>query len=201
MTSSQVSNFISALENAGVTKYSFVTDMSTNFYHNGENALCKLKGDLLVNFRKPQYASYRTVNGVEILVADVSDIHEGRALGTSDQIKEVANTLGVTLTDDEYAILLDVDKGEVDIVPVTGNYNEFVFIPKDKYERMSDADKAAYDEQKKFEILPLPRFNYLGQNAYNMLSAEDQAAYDAIKTTYEEKKAKELPINQAASIS
>lgn len=201
MTSSQASTFISALENAGIKSYSFVTDMSTNFYHDGENAICKLNGDLLVNFRKPQYASYRTINGVEVLIADLSDIHEGRALGTAEQLKQVANTLGVSLSNDEYAALLGIDKDDVDIVPATGNYIEFVFLPKDEYDKLTDEQKAEYDEAKKFENSPLPRFKFLGLNQYNMLSAEDQQSYDEIKETYKTKKSKELPTNQAASIS
>ena len=200
MNSSQVSNFISAMEDAGITAYYFVTDTPTNFHHN-ENAIVKLNGDLLVNFRKPQYAHYRSINGAEVLVADVTDVHEGRAIGTAEQLKQVAQTLGVSLSDDEYKLLLAVDKKNVDLVPATGNYIEFVFLTAEEYEKLTDEQKAAYDEAKKFETLPLPRFNYLGHNRYEMLSDDDKAAYDEIKTTYEDKKAKELPANQAASIS
>ncbi|MBR6289473.1 MAG: hypothetical protein IKR19_09060 [Acholeplasmatales bacterium] len=200
MTSSQVSNFISAVEDAGVTKYYFVTDTPTNF-HNNENAIVKLNGDLLVNFRKPQYAHYRTINGIEILAADVADVHEARAIGTADQLKQIAQTLGVSLSDDEYKLLINVDKKNVDLVPATGNYIEFVFLPKAEYDLLSDAEKAAYDEAKKFETTPLPKFRYLGHSRYEMLSDEDKQSYDEIKNTYEEKKAKELPKNQAASFN
>ncbi len=201
MNSSQASNFVSAMENAEISSYYFVTDMSTNFYHDGKTAICKLNGDLLVNFRKPQYPAYRTINGAEVMIADLADIHEARAIGTAEQIKEVASTLGVSLSDEEYAILLDIDKRDVDLVPATGNYIEFVFIPKDEYDKLTDEQKAEYDEAKKFEKSPLPRFKVLGQNHYNMLSDEDKSAYDQIKTTYDKKKAVELPVNQAASIS
>lgn len=201
MTSSQASTFISAMENAEIGTYYFVTDMSTNFYHDGKTAICKLNGDLLVNFRRPQYPSYRTVNGAEVMISDVVDIHEARAVGTAEQIKKVASTLGVALSDEEYAILLDIDKKNVDIVPATGNYIEFVFIPKEEYDKLTDEQKAEYDEAKKFEKSPLPRFKVLGQNHYNMLSDEDKSSYDEIKTTYDKKKAVELPVNQAASIN
>ena len=200
MTADQVTTFLSALEEAGVEKYYFVTDMSTNF-HNNENAIVKLNGDLLVNFRKPQYSHYRSINGAEILLADLADVHEARALATAEQLKQIAEALGVGLTDDEYKILLKVDKKDVDLVPVTGNYIEFVFIPAEEYELLSDDEKAAYDEAKKFEEVPLPKFHYLGHNRYEMLSDDDKAAYDELKTVYEGKKAKELPKGQAASIS
>lgn len=201
MTSSQASTFISAMENAEIGTYYFVTDMSTNFYHDGKTALCKLNGDLLVNFRKPQYPAYRTINGAEVMIADLVDIHEARAVGTAEQIKEVASTLGVTLTDEEYAILLDIDKRDVDLVPATGNYIEFVFIPQEEYEKLTDEQKAEYNEAKKFEKSPLPRFKVLGKNHYDMLSDEDKSSYDQIKATYDQKKAVELPVNQAASIN
>ena len=200
MNSSQASNFISAMNDAGITSYYFVTDTPTNFHHN-ENAIVKLNGDTLVNFRKPQYAHYRNINGAEILIADLADVHEARAIGTAEQLKQVAQALGVALSDDEYKLLLNTDKKDVDLVPATGNYIEFVFLTSDEYNKLSDEEKAAYNEAKKFETSPLPRFNYLGHNRYEMLSDEDKASYDEIKSTYEEKKAKELPANQAASIN
>lgn len=200
MTSSQASNFISAMEDAKINNYYFVTDTPTNF-HNNENAIVKLNGDLLVNFRKPQYSHYRSINGAEVLIADLTDVHEARAIATAEQLKQVADSLGVSLTDDEYKILLNIDKKDVDLIPVTGNYIEFVFMTTEQYNALSDEEKAAYDDAKKFETKPIVNFHYLSPSEYEDLEDEDKAKYDELVESYKKKKSEELAPHQAASIS
>lgn len=199
MTSGQASSFISAMEDAGIDNYYFVTDTPTNFHHNADS-IVKQNGDLLVNIRKPQYSHYRMMNGVEIVAADLADVHEARAVGTAEQLRQVAESLGVSLTDDEYKIIINQDKKNYELKPITGDYRQFVFLTTEQYEALDDDEKAKYDEACKFEG-ELVGFKKLGKQEYEWLTPEDKAKYDELLAKYELAKSKELPVNQAAQIS
>lgn len=200
MTADQCSTFIDAIKAQGLNDYTFVTDMNTNLYNN-DHAIIKQNGDLLVNIKKPQFQTTLSMNGVEMIIADLSDVHEGRVMGSAEDIAKIAEAMGTALSDDEIKITQQMDKKALAIKPITGNYSQFVYLTEDKYNLLSDEDKAKYDEAKKFEG-PLPNsFKVISKLEYDMMTTSEQAEYDELKALYEEKKSKYLGQNQAASIS
>lgn len=200
MTGNQISTFIGAVEDAGLKTFQLVTDMSTNLWNN-ESGIIKVDGDLVVAYRKALFQNTNTVNGVEIVAADAADIHEARVMGPAEKIKEIGEALGAALSDDEYKMLISLDKQPVDLFPITGDYNTFYFKTADEYAAMSDDNKAKYDKAKMFDEVRLPSFGYMSDKQYDAMSDEDKAAYDEIKARYDAKVAKYTGMNQAAQIS
>lgn len=200
MTAEQITGFINAVEEAGLKNFELVTDMSTNLWNN-ESGIIKQNGDLIVAFRKAQFQTVNTVNGVEIVAADAADVHEARVIGDADKLKLVAEALGTALDDSEYKMLLGLDKRPVNLKPITGNYIVFNFLTKEQYNALSDDNKAKYDEAKKFEGDDLPSFGYINPKEYDSWNQEDKDAYDELKELYENKVKNYTGVNQAAMIS
>lgn len=201
MTKDQVENVLSACETAEIKKYMFVNDTPT-IMRNDENGVIKLLGELLVNIRRPIVSENGyDDNGVEFLGCDLPDVHEVRVIASYDKLKKFTDTLGVSFTDDELKLILEMDKSGVNLEPVTGNYIQFKFKTQEQYEAMTDKEKEVYDELKKFEMKPLINFYYLPQSVYDELKDTDKTTYDELKAKYEKAKEEYLAPNQAAQIS
>ena len=100
MIASQFEQIKAALDATEITNFDLVTDTPTHLRNNSE-AIIKQVGDYIVNFRRPQYAATNQVNGIEMVVADFGDVHEMRAYGDSESMKKVAESLGITLDEDD----------------------------------------------------------------------------------------------------
>ena len=200
MTNSQAQSIISAAENAAIVRYCFINDIPTYFYHDERNII-KLKGDLMVNVRKPmQTADNYRENGVEVLASDLVDIHEARLCADGKKIVSFLDSLGISLDDTDKEKIAQIDHGTVGIIPETGDYVTFYFLPAEEYDKLSPKHKAEYDEMKKFEMKPLVNFYALTEKEYDALNEEDKESYDELLALYKEKQDKYLPPNQAARI-
>lgn len=200
MTNSQVQSIISAAENAAITRYCFINDIPTYFYHDERN-IVKLKGDLMVGIRKPmQTADNYREEGVEVIASDLADIHEARVCADGKKILSLLESLGISLDNEDKDKIAQIDHGTVGIIPETGDYVTFYFMTAEEYEKASPKKKAEYDEMKKFEMKPLVNFYRLPEKDYEALDPEDKATYDELLALYKEKNEKYLPPNQAARI-
>lgn len=167
MTKEQCEAFIVAAEAADITAYQFTTDTPSHLYHNGTDHITKpiYDKECLVGFRSSHYGgSHGTYNNnLEIVMVDFVDVHEVRAGGSYEQIKKFAESFNVDLTEDELKVLLQIDKRNYDIKPITGDYaSQFKYITSKRYDLLSDEEKAAYNAAK--EEYEKKQHDYIGEN-------------------------------------
>ena len=165
MTKAQSDKFMAAIKAAGITTYQFDTDLGTHLYNDGKNAIAIPDNNLeaVVAIRGNFGGSHPTyANNVQLVLSDYADVHEIRTGGTSEQIRTLVENLGITLTEDQVKIVVNIDKGNYDIKPETGNYQRFHYLTQNQYEALSDEEKAKYDSGK--EAYEKAQANYIGQN-------------------------------------
>lgn len=152
MTSEQCQSFLTAVESAGIKSYQFTTDTPSHLYNDGENHITKadFAKECIVAFRSATIGgSHNVYNGIQVVIADFADVHEIRTGGSYDQIKKFCESFNVELTDDEFKVLLKIDKQNYDIKPETGDYNKsFTYLSSKQYEALSNKEKAEYAERK-----------------------------------------------------
>lgn len=166
MTVDQCKKWMDAIKAAGIKTYQFDTDLGTHLYHDGVNAVAIPAHDLeaVVAIRANTFGgSHNTYeHNVQAVLSHYGDIHECRTGGTSEQILTLVENLGITLTEEEVKIVVDIDKGNYDIKPETGNYHRFRYLTQKQYEALSDEEKAKYDSEK--EKYEADKAKYIGQN-------------------------------------
>lgn len=173
MTENQITKFIEAADAANIKSYDFATDIYAHLYHDGESSLVKYDSanKMLLNIRSSNYGgSVPQFGQNKILVtgADLIDVHEARIAGDYDQIKTFLENFGVTLSDDELKIMVDLNKMNYDIIPETGDYNRFVPLSKKQYDALSPEKKEEYDAAKAED--DKKKANYIGQRSAASIS-------------------------------
>lgn len=150
MVSNQVDKILAAFESAEITEWNITDDINCQYYHN-KNAVIKVdkSNELFVNFRKFRktgVSSLSEFGNVEISAIPFADIHNMSAIGNKDEIMKFAQSLGLSFEDDEIQIILNIDKGNYDIKPETGDYvSRFHYLTDKQYAELSDEEKAQYD--------------------------------------------------------
>lgn len=166
MNVDQCRKWMAALEKADIKSYQFDTDLGTHLYNNNVNAVAIPNHDLeaVVAIRSTNFGGshHNCIDNVQCVLSDYGDIHECRAGGTSEQILTLVKELGITLSDENAKIVIDIDKRNYDIKPETGNYNRFRYLTQKQYEELSDEDKSKYDFEK--DAYEEKQKKYIGQN-------------------------------------
>ena len=174
MTADQCQAFMSALEAAEVTNYSFDTDLSNHLRNDGVKSIAKpiYDKECIVCFRsnKSYGGSQRAFDSnIEFILADFGDVHEVRCGLDYKQAETFVEALGgIDLTEEEFNILLEIDGHNYNVNPITGNY--------------------------------VDTFHYLSQKQLDELTPEEREEYEENKRAYEEAKAKYLPPHNAAMV-
>lgn len=154
MTAEQSQHFISAIEAAGITKYSYNTDVSTAYYNDGKT--CFVIPDYsLGGIHAVKKNGFAGANGGHFekdkiccyYFSDFGDIHEVRTAGSPDQIKAVLEGMGLTLDDEKVKILKWMEESTSDLKPITGDYT-FTPVSDKEYESMTEEEKVTYDRAK-----------------------------------------------------
>lgn len=165
MNKDQVSKIMSALESAGLKNYMVVDDITTKIY-NSDTSIIKVDDadEMFVNIRANNVGGShkRFDSNLEVICMDFVDAHEFIVGADHQKITNFVKGLGLNLSDDEEKLIVKLDNGNYNLIPPTGDYNRFVPLTEEQYERLSpeekekyDAEKAAHDEFEK---------NYTGQN-------------------------------------
>ena len=150
MVVGQIDKILDALEAAKITEWNITDDINCQYYHN-KNAVIKVdKGnELFLNFRKFRKTGVNSLSefgNVEISAIPFVDIHNMSAIGNKDAILSFVESLGVSFEDSEWQIILNIDKGNYDIKPETGDYvSRFHYLTDKQYAELSDEEKAQYD--------------------------------------------------------
>lgn len=152
MDNNGVKKFMAALKAANITKYSFDTDLGTHYYNN-ENSIVFLdySNDLVYNIRSNHFAgSVPAYEGdFAVYASEFEDIHEVRCGGTLEQIHKFIESAGLTLSDEQKQVLVDINsKNKFDIEPLTGDYHKFVELSEEEYNKLTPDEKEKYDKLK-----------------------------------------------------
>lgn len=167
MEASQVQKIMSAFESADIKKFA-VTDDVTGHYYNNDNevTVADMSNELFVNFKKGVHTGVNSVSedgNVLMSMIPFIDTHIMKFTGTYNQVKQVAESLGLSLDDNQNNIILNIDKKNYDIKPATGDYvSRFHYLSEKQYAELSEEEKAQYDaEKKEYED---NKAKYIGQN-------------------------------------
>lgn len=165
MTKAQVQQILGAITAADIKSYEFDSDTGTHVYHDGQNHLIKVEGEMIYGIRSSKVAgSHNTFSkNIQVVGMWCEDAHEFFTAGDYQQIDTFMQNVGVNLTADEKEILLRIDKMNSNIIPANGDYNRFVPISDEEYERLTPEQKAEYDAKKKAD--EDHKKNYIGQSA------------------------------------
>ena len=174
MNATQAKAFMDAVEAAGVTEFTFDSDLCSHFHHDGHHGIVKPDYDkeCMIAFRSNYTFGGSTKTfapSIEIIMSDFGDIHETRVGVTPEQAKAFCESFGLDLDDDEFKVLLQIDGANRNINPVTGDYVNV--------------------------------FHYLTKKQYDQLTPEEQEKYDEAKAAYEKAKAEYLPPHSAAQVN
>lgn len=154
MTGNQIQTLISAMEDAEIKEYQFVTDNNNNLYHS-ESSVLKFDSSNDMLWAIGLAPRIGTISGGGALMATSSDsesIHEFRVKGDWETMKKLIEKFNLDLTDEEKLILLQTNANNLVVKPVTGDYsNIFHEISPESYEKLTPEEKAKYDEAKKKE--------------------------------------------------
>lgn len=166
MNVNQCKKWMAGIQAAGITMYQFDTDLGTHLMNDGENSIAIPVDDLnaVIGIRSIAYGGSHTAykEKVQTIMSDYNDIHEVRTCGTSEQILKLVAELGVSLSEDQVKIVVNIDKRNYDIKPMTGNYNGFKPLTQKQYEALSESEKAKYNSEK--AAYEEEKAKYIGQN-------------------------------------
>ena len=112
MTKEQIKKFIQACEDAEINVYAFIDDIQTR-YNNTPNSLVVLDeaNDMLFRIIKNQNTGVASdAAPIMITGSDLIDIHRAEVYGTYEQIKEFISKFGLSLSADQYEIMLNIDR-------------------------------------------------------------------------------------------
>lgn len=166
MNKTQTRKFIDAAGTAGIANYQFDTDLGSHLYNNDHAIIKFIDADEIVyNIRDSHFGGSHNSNHdpLQVVGAWCEDLHEARIAGTYSQIKTFLETLGVTLSDSDLKIMIDIENMNVDIIPATGDYNRFSPLTKKQYDALTDEEKAKYDADKK--AADEAKAKYIGQHS------------------------------------
>ena len=149
MELSTAKRFFNAIENAGIKNFQVDTDLGTHYY-NGENSVLILDEaeSAVVNIRKRFTVDGDPYEGKLLLyVSNLTDIHEARVGGTYETILKFIKAYGLSLTDEQLKIILNIDKTNYNIMPESGDYLVFKYKTEEEIEKMKPEEKEAYEKE------------------------------------------------------
>ena len=154
MNKQQVSSLLGALETAEIKDYRVT---STTGYHlyNG----CDRTGFIVddpgnevlhcVRHKSRAYGSEPFTGRAVVESLDYGDISEFVFGGGIKAIKDFFSAVGITLSQEQQELLVEIDGAHYNIIPETGNYHPFKELTQEEYDALTEEEKAAYDAAKK----------------------------------------------------
>ena len=162
MTAAQINKFLSAAEAADIKGYSFFDDIQTRMV-NGERSIVIFDegNDALVCIRPTiQNGIQGKDNAITTIVEDIADVRRAEIYGNYESMKKFLEEYGVTLTNDQIEIILKIDRNNLVVNAMTGDYtNIFHKLSQAEYDALTPEEKAEYDEhvRKEEERYALPK--------------------------------------------
>ena len=151
MTSEQTKKTLEILKSLGITRYQFDTDLGTHYYNDNERNIATYSEemDMIVNVRATLgYGTKIYDEPVMVFMSDPGDIHEFRFGADSETVKKFLEAAGLTLSKEDLQIIVNIDRNNVTIKPVTGDYvNGFTELTEEQLEKLSPEEKKEYEEK------------------------------------------------------
>lgn len=146
MELSTAKKFMNALKESGITNYQFDTDLGTHYYNNSNSIVAIDESECAaINIRKIFTTNTDPYDrNLVVYISNFCDIHEARVGGTYEQIKKFIDAYGLSLTDDQLKILLNIDRSNYNIMPETGNYLAPEIKTIDEINKLTDEEKEKY---------------------------------------------------------
>ena len=148
MDMSIAKQIMTAVNEAEITNYDFYTDVGTHLYNTKDTAIAFLdeEHNAVISVQKRFTLDGPPYPGNLLLdVADIEDIHEFRCGGDYKTINKFIEAFGSSLTEEQYKLLLKIDRSNYDIKPETGDYVSFTPKSEAEVEAMTPEEKEEYE--------------------------------------------------------
>lgn len=151
MTSDQTKKVLSILKDLGIKRYEFDTDLGTHYYNDGERNIATYSEemDMIVNVRATYGYGTKTYDEpIMVFMSDPGDIHEFRFGGDPEVVKKFLEASGLTLSKEDLQVIVNIDRNNVTIKPMTGDYvNGFTELTEKQLEKLSPEERKEYEEK------------------------------------------------------
>lgn len=146
MENSSMMKFMNAIDSAKIDKWEAVTAIMTHFYNNDTSFnIADFNVNALYNFARPTNNSTPyTYDQIVVKGASFNEIHEVRFGGSLEQVKKFIEAYGISLTDDQYKILVNINTNNYTLKPVQGDYLKFEELSDSEIDALTDKEKSEY---------------------------------------------------------
>lgn len=149
MTLTGMKKFMAALETAGIKTWDAMTDTGPTHYYNND-----VEFNLLDEGEEMLYTFCSSITNIDpfgencIVVkgSHLSDIHEVRIGGSLAEIKAFIEAYGMSLTEEQTKILININAKNYSLKPMTGDYLVFEKLTNEQLAQLTPEQLAEYNE-------------------------------------------------------
>lgn len=150
MTTADVTNFINAMEAAGIKTYCFVDGFETLFWNNENSSklIVDTANELLIEVRSVLGGrkAFSDNNNFTISYVPFETLAEARVgMQTITDVKETLSNLGYSLDDEDFERIAKAGYKQSFVTP---DYT-FKKLTEEEYDKLSEEEKAEYDKKLK----------------------------------------------------
>ena len=140
---------MTAIESAEIKSFAFVDDI-TAYYKNGESSVCvydSASSSIIAIGLNPA-TSAKASNPLRFMMSDIVDIHRAEVQGDYESIKKFIDAYGLSLTDNQLKVLININSNNTIVKPVTGDYTvTYHKLSQEEYDALTEEEKKEYDEK------------------------------------------------------
>lgn len=146
MKNESMMKFIKAIDSAKIKNWEAVTAIMTHFYNTDTSFnIADFNVNALYNFARPTNNSTPyTYDQIVVKGASFDEVHEVRFGGSLEQVKKFIDAYGISLTDDQYKILVNINTNNYTLKPVQGDYLKFEELSSAEIAALTDKEKSEY---------------------------------------------------------
>lgn len=151
MRTSSWNKFKNAIDNIGIKKFQLDTDTDYHLFNDTDNAKVIVfdeDSETFYNFRQKVATSSEGWNDPVVVTAcAVEDIHMIKFGASAEKIREFIDAMGFNLDDDQKQAIININKGNYEIKPITGDYilAGFKELTEEEISKLSPQEKIDYE--------------------------------------------------------
>lgn len=153
MTTDSWHKFKNAIDAVGIKKFQIDSDTDYHLFNDPDNAKVTVfeEGtETFYNFRQKVGSNSEGWNDPVVVTAvEVGDIHMIKFGATPDKIREFISEMNFDLSEDQQKAIININKGNYNIKPITGDYvlAGFKVLSDEEIAQLSDQEKIDYEEK------------------------------------------------------
>lgn len=153
MTTSSWNKFKAALDEAEIKKFQIDTDTDYHLFNDPDAAKIVIFDEGSETFygirQKVGTGHEGWSDPIVVTGAEVSDIHMVKFGATADKIQKFIDAMGLELDDDQKKAVLEINKGNYEINPITGDYilAGFKELSDEEIAKLSPQEKIDYEKE------------------------------------------------------